>query len=41
MIGARRQASGPILRVRLIEELLNSGEQVCAVVSKPPGRDRA
>ena len=35
MIGvAITGASGPILGVRLIEELLNSGEQVCAVVSE-------
>ena len=35
MIGvAITGASGPILGVRLIEELLNSGELVCAVVSE-------
>jgi 4-hydroxy-3-polyprenylbenzoate decarboxylase len=28
-------ASGPILGIRLIEELLNSGEKVAAIVSKP------
>jgi len=28
-------ASGPILGVRLIEELLNTGEKVAAIVSQP------
>jgi 4-hydroxy-3-polyprenylbenzoate decarboxylase len=28
-------ASGPIIGIRLIEELLNSGEKVAAIVSKP------
>jgi 4-hydroxy-3-polyprenylbenzoate decarboxylase len=31
-------ASGPILGIRLIEELLNSGENVAAIVSKPAGQ---
>jgi len=31
-------ASGPILGIRLIEELLNSGEKVAAIVSKPAGQ---
>jgi len=31
-------ASGPIMGVRLIEELLNSKERVAAVVSQPAGR---
>lgn len=31
-------ASGPILAIRLIEELLNSGERISAIVSRPAGQ---
>jgi 4-hydroxy-3-polyprenylbenzoate decarboxylase len=31
-------ASGPIMGIRLIEELLNSGEKVAAIVSRPAGQ---
>ena len=31
-------ASGPIMGVRLIEELINSGEKVAAIVSRPAGQ---
>lgn len=34
IVAAITGASGPILGIRLIEELLNSGEPVCAVVSE-------